>query len=72
MPRLVLYEDDGRVLFQGNVSRANVEIVARFLRRNMNTLRVIAGVKRGLEAAVLNLLSPTAAPAPPRRRRRAS
>lgn len=46
MPRLVLEDDDGRVLFSGEVSRKNVEIVARFLRRNMPALQAAVAVKQ--------------------------
>lgn len=46
MPRLVLYDDDGSTLFAGDVSRANVETVARFLRRHMTTIRVVADAKK--------------------------
>lgn len=48
MPRLLLLDDDGSQLFAGDVSRANVEIVARLLRRHMTTLRAAADVKRGV------------------------
>jgi hypothetical protein len=49
MPRLVLYDDDGSTLFAGDVSQKNVQIVARFLQRNMGALRVAAEVKRSFD-----------------------
>jgi hypothetical protein len=48
MPRLVLFDDNGRQIFAGDVSHANVETVARFLRSHMTTLRVAAEVNRGV------------------------
>lgn len=49
MPRLVLYDDDGSTLFAGDVSQKNVEIIGRFLHRNMGTLRVAASIKRSFD-----------------------
>ncbi len=46
MPRLVLYDDDGRVLFEGEVSRQNVDLTARFLRRHQAVLRTVASAVR--------------------------
>ncbi len=51
MPRLVLYDDDARVLFSADVSSSNVEAVAAFLQRNMGALRAAAAFKRALESA---------------------
>lgn len=77
MPRLVLFDDDGRELFAGDVSRSNVEIIARFLRRNMPALRAAAIAKQAVTALLAPLFAPGVlrkppplrpAPAPPRRR----
>ena len=66
MPQLLLVDDDGRELFRGAVSRENVEILAKFLRRHLDTLRGIALIKRAFD----RLTPALAAPAPPPRRRR--
>jgi hypothetical protein len=60
MPRLVLLEDDGRVIVSADVSRANFNRVRRFLRHNGGFIRwAAAGVR-----AVKGILG---TPAPPRR-----
>lgn len=74
MPRLVLLEDDGRELFAGPVSRANVARVAAFLREHMGTLQALARARRAVSSVVDSVeqvtgLLASAAP-PPRRRRR--
>ncbi len=51
MPRLVLFEDDGREIFAGDVSDENVALVGRFLRRNAGAFRAAAAFKQALEAA---------------------
>jgi hypothetical protein len=45
MPRLVLLDDDGRQLFSGDVSQANVSALMGFLRRNATALRAMAAVR---------------------------
>lgn len=73
MPRLLLLDDDGSELFAGDVSRANVEIVARFLRRNMVALQAAALAKRVISAFADPLRKPPPlrpAPAPRRKVRR--
>lgn len=67
MPRLVLYDDDARVLFDGQVSQANVEIVGGFLRRNMGALRAAAAFKKSLDS-LGELLGLASSAAPPARR----
>jgi hypothetical protein len=70
VPRLVLYDDDGRELFAGDVSESNVQIVARFLRRNMGALHAAAAFKKSLEGLgelLGPLLDPKRRGAPPRK-----
>lgn len=84
MPRLVLLEDDGSELFSGAVSRENVEILGRFIKRNLPAFRAAAAYKRALDAAgeLFGAIAGDATPAraprkgstrviydPPRRRR---
>jgi hypothetical protein len=72
MPFLVLVDDDGRQLFRGAVSKENVEILARFVGRHMETFRGIAACKRILDQLVdAGELVPAPAPRPRPRRRRA-
>lgn len=77
MPRLVLVDDDGREMFSGQVSRANVERTAAFLRKNMATIQMIARAKQAVTTVVdafdqvgrLNSVL-VSAPRPPRRKAR--
>lgn len=46
MPRLVLFDDNGRELFAGDISRQNVFLVARFIRKHMPTFRALAAMKQ--------------------------
>ena len=60
MPRLVLSEDDGVVLFAAEVSRANVERVAGLLRKHMDTIKTIADARRAV-STVLDSMDQVAA-----------
>jgi hypothetical protein len=73
VPRLVLVDDDGREMFSGQVSRANVERTAAFLRRNLGSLQVIANARRAVSLVVdgLGQLGAIALPPPPPPKRRA-
>lgn len=62
MPRLVVYDDDGRSLFDAPVSQSNLEAVVAFLRRNMGALRAAAAVKKAFES-LGDLLGPKSPPA---------
>lgn len=72
MPRLVLYEDDGRELFSAPVSQENVKVVAGFIRRNMQTFQAAAAIKRALDAAGDVFAGLAAPPARPMSRPRGS
>jgi hypothetical protein len=72
MPSLVLVDDDGRELFRGAVSQENVEIIAGFVARHMETFRGIAAFKQALnqlvDAGELRARPPAPRPRPRRRR----
>jgi hypothetical protein len=70
MPRLVLFDDDGRELFAAPVSQENVRAVAGFIRRNMQALQAAAAFKRALDAGADMLAGLAAPPARPIARRR--
>lgn len=75
MPRLVLLEDNGRELFRGEISRANVRRLALFLRRNMGVFRAAAATARAVrellgEGGIAELAPRVTAAAPARRRRK--
>lgn len=70
----MLLEDDGRELFSGHISRANVRRLALFLRRHLGVFRAAAATARAVRE-LLGQGSPELAPrvvaaAPTRRRRR--
>jgi len=69
MPALLLVDDDGRELFRGAVSSQNVEILAGFVARHMETFRGIAAFKRALDQLVAAGGPPAVPAARPRRRR---
>ncbi len=72
MPSLVLEDDDGRELFRGAVSKENVEILARFVARHMDTFRGIAAFKRAIDEVVRAgemVMVPAPRRNPPRRRK---
>jgi hypothetical protein len=50
VPRLILEDDDVHRLFEGQVSHANVKIVADFCTRNRGALEAAAAFKRAFEA----------------------
>jgi hypothetical protein len=70
VPRLLLVDDDGREMFAGQVSRANVERVAQFLRANMGTLQLIARARTAV-AQVFEVVDQVKELAPPSPRPRA-
>jgi hypothetical protein len=74
VPRLVLVDDNGREMFSGQVSQANVARTAAFLRRHMKTFQAIAAAKNAMTAVVegVEQLTGALALAPPAPRGRRS
>lgn len=65
MPRLELRDDDGRVMFSGQVAQKHVDAVAAWLNNNMATLRMVASGKRAIDdlvAAAQTVLAPRPRP----------
>jgi hypothetical protein len=69
VPRLVLFEDDGREVFAGEISRANFAALEGFLARHRPVITsglAVFGVARGLLGLVAERDPRRLAPAAPR------
>jgi hypothetical protein len=51
VPRLVLYGDNGKILFEGPISRQAVRAMALWLRRNAGVVRAAAATVRAVRQA---------------------
>lgn len=72
MPYLIIEDDNRRELFRGALSAENLEIVAGFVGRHLETFRGIAAFKQALDrmlAEHVAAVGPEPAPRPRRRRR---
>lgn len=61
MPRLVLLEDDGTEIMSGDISRTNVMVLMRFLKRHQGVIATAAAAIR-IGKELLGIAAP-----PPRR-----